>query len=237
MIKFRFYFDKDAETEWLNQMAADGWALNRFFAGFYDFEKCEKGAYHYQIDFGDRLFSVSSDYRELLQDAGIEIVQTWAYWVILRKKTSEGKFELYTDVTSSIDHYKKIRKMFKVAAIIEMLCAFLELGAGVIGGVTLGYAFALLFGAFLIGMLNTIVKLNDTIAELNTRLTGIERKNRGRNLSTLMAVGLLLNSCTIMLTEAIPHGVRHIIQIFAILLMVVGLFQTCANRKQHDSRG
>ncbi|MDE5824818.1 MAG: DUF2812 domain-containing protein, partial [Lachnospiraceae bacterium] len=64
MIKFRFYLDKDAETEWLNQMSADGWAMKSFFAGFFRFEKCEKGEYVYQVDFGDRLFSVSSDYRE-----------------------------------------------------------------------------------------------------------------------------------------------------------------------------
>lgn len=231
MIKFRLYFDKDAETEWLNQMAADGWAMKSFFAGFYGFEKCEKGEYLYQIDFGDRLFSVSSDYRELMQDAGIEIVQTWAYWVFLRKRASDGRFELYSDVASSIEHYKKIRKMFKVAIIIEMLCAFFELYAGAVGGVMLGYAFALLFGAFLVGLLNAVIKLNDTIAELNVRLTGIERKNRCRNISAFMAVGLLMNSCAIMITDIVPHGVKYTIQIIAIILMLVGLFQTCANRE------
>ena len=231
MIKFRLYFNKDAETEWLNQMAADGWAMKSFCAGFYNFERCEKGAYLYQIDFGDRFFSVSNDYRELMQDTGIEIVQTWAYWVILRKRASEGKFELYTDVASSIEHYKKIRKMFKVATIIEMLCAFFELYAGAVWGVALGYAFALLFGAFLVGLLNAVITLNDTIAELNVRLTGIEKKNRCRNISALLAVGMLLNSCVIMIADVIPHGVKYMIQIAAIILMAVGLFQTCVNRE------
>ena len=45
MIRFRLYYDKDKETEWLNEMAADGWALKSFFAGFYKFEPCEKGEY------------------------------------------------------------------------------------------------------------------------------------------------------------------------------------------------
>lgn len=27
MIKFRLYFDKDAETIWLNELAAKGWAM------------------------------------------------------------------------------------------------------------------------------------------------------------------------------------------------------------------
>ena len=89
MIKFRIYLDKEAEEKWLNQMAADGWAMESFFGGIYQFSACEKGAYTYRVDFGDKLFSISEDYRELMQDAGIQIVQTWGYWVILRKKTSE----------------------------------------------------------------------------------------------------------------------------------------------------
>ena len=34
MIRFRLYFDKDAETKWLNEMAEQGWAMKSFFAGF-----------------------------------------------------------------------------------------------------------------------------------------------------------------------------------------------------------
>ena len=43
MKKFVLYFDKDKETEWLNKMAQDGWAMTDFFAGVYTFEPCEKG--------------------------------------------------------------------------------------------------------------------------------------------------------------------------------------------------
>lgn len=57
MIRFRLYFDKDKETAWLNEMAAQGWAVKSFFAGFFQFETCEKGEYVYQIDFGSSFFS------------------------------------------------------------------------------------------------------------------------------------------------------------------------------------
>ena len=50
MTKFRLYFDKDKETVWLNELAAKGYALISFFAGFYTFEKTEPGEYIYQID-------------------------------------------------------------------------------------------------------------------------------------------------------------------------------------------
>ncbi len=231
MIRYRMYLNKDKETEWLNRMAADGWAMRRFFAGFYGFEKCEAGEYIYQVDFVDRLFSVSRDYRELMQDAGIEIVQTWGFWVILRKKASEGKFDLYTDIASSIEHYKKIRKMFKAAAIMEIICIFFELLAG-IRGVTIGYAFALLLGAILVALLNGIVVLNDKIRVLEERMTGIEKKGcRSRSISGLLVAGLLMNSCAIMVTDAVSQGVRHAVQIFAILLMLAGLFQMFSVKK------
>ena len=51
MIKFRLYFDKDEETDWLTGRADRGWAMEKFLWGFYRFEPCEPGAYRYQIDF------------------------------------------------------------------------------------------------------------------------------------------------------------------------------------------
>ncbi|MDE7275197.1 MAG: DUF2812 domain-containing protein [Lachnospiraceae bacterium] len=222
MIKFRLYFDKDAETAWLNRMAADGWAVNRFFAGFFSFESCEKGAFVYQVDFSDRLFSVSSDYRELMQDAGIEIVQTWGYWVILRKKASEGKFELYTDCASSIEHYKKIRRMFKAVTIVEMLLVFFEIYMGASQGVKLGYIFAILLTAILAGLMNAVIRLNVIIAGLEEKMTGISKKC----MSVLWAVGCMLNVCGLLLMDVMPHMFRHAIQILAIALMIIGMFQT-----------
>lgn len=194
------YLNKDKETEWLNRMAADGWAMRRFFAGFYGFEKCEAGEYIYQVDFVDRLFSVSRDYRELMQDAGIEIVQTWGYWVI--------------------------RKMFKIVTIIEMLIMFYELYMGVTYGAAPGYAAALLFAAILLGLVNMLFRLNNVIADLEEKQTGIAKKYRGRNVSAFLMVGLLLNSCSLMLMDVLPHLVTRTIQILAIVLMLAGLVQT-----------
>ena len=68
MIKFKLYFDKDAETAWLNEMCAQGWAMQSFFAGFYTFEKCEPGEYIYQIDFGSKMFAIDPNYREFMEE-------------------------------------------------------------------------------------------------------------------------------------------------------------------------
>ena len=149
MIRFRLYFDKDKETAWLNEMSGRGWAMNGFFAGFYRFEKCEPGEYIYQIDFGDEMYHVSDEYRGLMEDIGAEIVALWGYWIILRKPAAEGPFELYTDPESMIEHYTKIRRMFKAVTILELVGLFIEVGCGMAGNV-FGWAFAVLIAALVL---------------------------------------------------------------------------------------
>ena len=45
MIKYRYYIDNQKEQDWLNKLSREGWALKKFFLGFYKFEKCEPGEY------------------------------------------------------------------------------------------------------------------------------------------------------------------------------------------------
>lgn len=230
MIRYRLYFDKDKKTAWLNKMAAEGWAMKHFFAGFFSFEPCEKGAYAYQVDFGNKFFSVTEDYREFMQEAGIEIVQTWGFWVILRKRASEGRFELYTDVASSIEHYKKIRKMFKVVTIMEIITIMMELYAALALGVTAGYVAAMLIGVMVIIFLSVIANLNNTIGELQERMDGIEYKAKNGPIPALMGAGLLLNACVLLIEEYIPHNIKRCGHIIALVLVLTGLFQMCRNK-------
>ena len=189
MIRFRLYYNKDTETEWLNKMAADGWALTGFFAGFYRFEECEKGEYTYQVDLGDQLFSVSSEYRELMEELGVEIVTLWGYWIILRKRTADGPFELYTDVESQIEHYTKILRMFKVVCILEIICMLIEVAGGLSGN-PLGWAAAVLLASFVLVCVNAVGKTKGVLAELEARKSGIEQENSVRTISVLLPTGL-----------------------------------------------
>lgn len=230
MVKFRLYLDKDEETAWLNEMAGKGYAMTRFAAGFYWFEKCAPGEYIYQVDFGNKLFSVTKDYREFMEETGVEIVQTWGFWVILRKRASEGAFELYTDVDSSIEHYSKIRRMFKAVTILEVICFMTEIyGAG--AGSTWAVGFMFLLGAIILALLNVINKTNRIIAELQERKGEQPQKCGGRIISPLLPCGLLLNSCALLLEESVSHPVKLVIQIVAIVFMLAGIYQTSRARK------
>ena len=225
MIRFRLYYNKDTETEWLNKMAADGWALTGFFAGFYRFEECEKGEYTYQVDLGDQLFSVSSEYRELMEELGVEIVTLWGYWIILRKRTADGPFELYTDVESQIEHYTKILRMFKVVCILEIICMLIEVAGGLSGN-PLGWAAAVLLASFVLVCVNAVGKTKGVLAELEARKSGIEQENSVRTISVLLPTGLLINACLLAAQDSISPTIHMVLQILAIILMAAGLILT-----------
>lgn len=225
MIRFRLYYNKDTETEWLNKMAADGWALTGFCAGFYRFEQCEKGEYTYQVDLGEQLFSVSSEYRELMEELGVEIVTLWGYWIILRKRTADGPFELYTDVESQIEHYTKILRMFKVVCILEIICMLIEVAGGLSGN-PLGWAAAVLLASFVLVCVNAVGKTKGVLAELEARKSGIEQENSVRTISVLLPTGLLINACLLAAQDSISPVIHMVLQILAIILMSAGLILT-----------
>lgn len=231
MKKFRLYFDKDKETEWINALAKEGYALTKFFAGLYTFEKCEPGEYIYQIDLGNKLFAVDEGYKEFMEENDIEIVQTWGMWIFLRKKADKGDFVLYTDVDSSIEHYTKIRNMFKVVTILELLCFMLEFVC-YIQGVVFGLWGMLLIGALIIVLLNAVVKTNQTIAELKERKGDSYTKNPAKQSPVLIA-GLLLNCVAMGIPESVNHYITLSVRIFAIVLMLIGIYQ-CRELFQKD---
>ena len=226
MTKFRLYFDKDKETVWLNEMAAKGYALFGFFAGFYTFEKTEPGEYIYQIDLGEKLFAVTDDYRGFMEETGVEIVDTWGYWIFLRKKAADGEFELYTDVDSQIEHYTKIRNMFKVVSIIELICFIVEVIC-----FDQSNEPALIFCVILIGILAFVCikatfKTNRTIAELKERKGETVNLSKRNGPSPILTSGLFLSSCALLMDNPALETYKTIIQIVAIALMLIGLAHT-----------
>ncbi len=117
MQKIRFYFDKDKEEKWLNDMCQSSWAMTKFFMGIYTFKPCQPGEYMYRIDMPaeigkGKLREKREQYIELVEETGAEHVCDWFWWSIFRKEASKGAFELYTDCESQLALYKRIRKLF-----------------------------------------------------------------------------------------------------------------------------
>lgn len=232
MVKFKLYFDKDAETKWLNEMAEKGYAMTKFFAGFYTFEQCVPGEYTYQVDFGNKLGAVDENYRAFMEEADIDIVQVWGYWIILRKKTADGPFILYSDVDSSIEHYKKILLMFKIVTIFEMLLLFVEIGVGAISGFPVSsLCFIMILTAIVIVLARATFQTKHTINQLNERKTGIPAE-ANKNVSLVLASGMLLNACALMIGDSVSYYIKLTVQLLAIVLMLVGIYQTAKNLKK-----
>ena len=231
MIKFRVYYDKDEETKGLNELCAQGWALQSFFAGFYSFEKCKPGQYIYQIDLGEKFGKVSDDYRELMKDMNVEIVQNWGYWVILRKETENEEFELYTDVESKKEHYIKILKMFKIATIIEIIAFFIECIAGFAGEVSFAYVAAIIILIMIIVFINAINKTKNMIYKLEEQRTGIAPEKR-REVSPLLTVGLLFNCCALTMKESVSEYLSMAVSLVAIIFMCAGLWDIFKNKRK-----
>lgn len=134
MKKFRLYFDKDKEEEWLNEMSRKGWAMTEFFAGLYSFTSCEPGQYIYRIDMqgeAGRTPAWRNDYQEyieLVEETGAEYVCRWGWWLIFRREAAKGEFALYTDTESQISLYRRIRWMFLFVGMLELSIALSDTG-------------------------------------------------------------------------------------------------------------
>lgn len=234
MVKFRLYFNKDKETEYLNTMAEKGYAMTGFCAGFYSFDRCPPGEYIYQVDITEGFFRVSNDYREFMREMGVEIICLWGPWVILRKKAAEGPFVLYTDVESSIEHYEKIRKLFKIVIILEIICITLEAISSTRGtdsfSAGLPLAVSCLLAVFILILLREICHVNEILAELRARI-GQEDPNpfrRGRGPSLVLCLGLILNGVGYLMPEpggsALYTAVKGVLRILALILVGAGLW-------------
>lgn len=169
MTKYRYYFDTDKEAEWLNEMSRQGYALTGFCMGFYSFDRCAPGEYVYQIDFTEGMFRVSTDYREFMADAGVEIVCLWGRWVFLRKRACEGQFKLYTDVESSIGYYTKSRNFYRLMLVLEALCLLMEV-PGVFGGNAVAWMAVCAISLLVLVLLREIIRLNRLLTELKARI-------------------------------------------------------------------
>ena len=115
-------WDYVAEERWLNEMAADGWALvsTRLFR--YEFEKTEPGEYAIRMQKLENGIKhpKSKKYLEFIREMGIEVVGSLGGWVYLRKKTADGPFELFSDKESRIKHLTNIIYMFAALAGVNL---------------------------------------------------------------------------------------------------------------------
>ncbi len=105
-------WEYEKEEKWLNEMAAKGLALVDYSIFRYSFEPCEPGEYSFKIQLLEHNpnHPESEQYIRFMEETGAEQVASYLNWVYFRKKTSEGAFEIFSDIESRLKHYILIKK-------------------------------------------------------------------------------------------------------------------------------
>jgi len=127
--KWFWAWDFEKEEKWLNEMSVKG--LQLVAVGFckYVFEESMKGEYAYRLELLENAPSnpESIAYIRFLEETGVEYIGPVFRWAYFRKKVASGAFEIYSDINSKINHYKRIRTLFFTITPINVWFTFSNL--------------------------------------------------------------------------------------------------------------
>jgi len=124
----KLYWDYMKEEQWLNEMSARGLAFTDCSWFRYVFADAEPGEYIYRIELLENwpTHPESMAYIRFLEENGVECVATYMRWIYLRKKASEGPFDIYSDIDSKIKHYRRVNAFWNVLMYMEFAAALLN---------------------------------------------------------------------------------------------------------------
>lgn len=131
-IVWRIFYDHEKEERFLNDMSKRGLALTKYRWGRYMFQDAPKGEYIYRLELLEYPVNhpESKKYIEFMEDTGAEFVTSFNGWAYFRKKASEGKFDIFTDVESRLKHYKRIMNVIFIVTLINLALGVLNLSMG-----------------------------------------------------------------------------------------------------------
>jgi hypothetical protein len=131
-IVHKAYWDYEKEEKWLNKMSAMGFALTDYSWCRYVFTVAPKNEYTYRIELlkNKPTHPESIAYITFLEENGVECVASYFNWIYLRKKTADGPFDIYTDLDSKINHYKRIYSIWNALMWMELIIGVSNLIVG-----------------------------------------------------------------------------------------------------------
>lgn len=126
------YWNYEREENWLNGLSAKGLAMTDYSWCRYVLEEAPPGEYVYRIELLDHLAThpESVRYIAFVEETGAECVATYLRWVYFRKKAADGPFELYSNNTSRIAHYRRVRAFWLGFMILEFIAFAINLVSG-----------------------------------------------------------------------------------------------------------
>ena len=124
------YWDYEKEEKWINDMTAKGMHLDNYSWCKYTFVEGEPGEYIYRLELLENTatHAESIAYLKFLEENGVEHVSSYMRWVYLRKKATEGPFEVYTDIESKMKYFKRVNSFWLSLSLAEITIGLANLG-------------------------------------------------------------------------------------------------------------
>ena len=108
IIRKVFYaWDFEKEEAWLNEMAGNGWVLEKVGLLQYTFVKCQPEEYTIRVE----MHGYDQSYIDFMNETKAEYIGRVFQWLYFRKKSEYGKFDIFSDIDSRIKHLERIGRM------------------------------------------------------------------------------------------------------------------------------
>ena len=142
MYRWFWVWDFEREEEWLNDMAMNGWVLDKIGYCRYSFVRCEPGEYTVRLE----MHEADNEYIRFVEETGAEYVGRMMMWIYFRKKTAEGPFDLFSDIDSRIEYLNRIGRVLTIFGGLNLLIGLMNtFGYSHIGWVNLLCATLLMY--------------------------------------------------------------------------------------------
>ena len=132
---FKWYWVWDFEREelWLNEMAAQGWALSRVGWCTYTFERTEPGEYEVRLE----CRKADDAYISFVQETGAEYIGRVFMWIYFRRRSELGAFELNGDLDSRIRMLNTINRFILPIGLLNLGMGLINVSRTGLGAVNL----------------------------------------------------------------------------------------------------
>lgn len=114
--KWFWIWDFEKEEKWLNKMSAKGLQLTGVGFCRYTFNEGIPEEYNYKLEMlnGWPENSENESYIRFLEETGVEHIGNMLRWAYFRKKTSQGEFQLFSDLNSKIAYLKRMLNLLLI---------------------------------------------------------------------------------------------------------------------------
>lgn len=159
----------EKEEKWLNEMAAKGLVLSSVGFCKYVFEDSLPDTYSVRLELLENAptHPESEKYIRFLEETGAEHVGNYMRWTYFRKKTSDGAFDLFSDIPSRIKHLNRILALllpltiFNTAIGIQNVILFFAKFAGDFSNLNaIGFVNLAISALVTIGIVKLFIKRN-----------------------------------------------------------------------------